>query len=83
MPPKKAQANGPLWLRPDLAPKNQKLLPEATEGATWKPQIPQREKLRQAYRPALTPIWQGIHSAMDALGAVEAQCNAIVQEPCG
>ena len=83
MPPKKAQANGPLWLRPELAPKNQKLWPEAMEGATWEPQIPQREKLRQAYRPALTPIWEGTQTALDAMRSIEAQCNAILQEPCG
>ena len=83
MPPKKSQANGPLWLRPELPPKNQKLWAEAMEGATWEPQIPQREKLRQTYRPALTPVWEGKQSAQDAMRAVEAACNAVLQEPCG
>ncbi|HEV2125209.1 MAG TPA: extracellular solute-binding protein, partial [Chloroflexota bacterium] len=45
MPPKKAQANSSLWLRPELPPKNQKLWVEAMDGAQWEPQIPQREKL--------------------------------------
>ena len=83
MPPKKAQANSNLWLRPDLPPKNQRLWADAMDGATWEPQIPQREKLRQTYRPALTPVWEGKQSAKDAMQAVEAACNAVLQEPCG
>ena len=82
MPPKKAQANGPLWLRPELPPKNQKLWAEAMDGATWEPAIPQREKLRRTYRPALSPIWDGQQTAQDAMKSVEAQCNAVLQEPC-
>jgi multiple sugar transport system substrate-binding protein len=83
MPPKKAQAAGPLWLRPELPPKNQRLWAEAMEGATWEPPIPQREKLRQTYRPELTPVWEGKQTAQEAMKAVEPQCNAVLQEPCG
>jgi multiple sugar transport system substrate-binding protein len=82
MPPKKAQANSNLWLRPDLPPKNQRLWADAMEGATWEPPIPQREKLRLVYRPALTPVWEGKQSAKDAMQGVEAACNAVLQEPC-
>lgn len=82
MPPKKAQAASDLWLRPDLPPKNQKLWAEAMDGAQWEPQIPQREKLRLTYRPALTPVWEENQPARDAMRAVEAACNAVLQEPC-
>ena len=82
MPPKKAQANSNLWLRPDLPPKNQKLWAEAMDGALWEPPIPQREKLRQTYRPAQVPVWEGTQTAKDAMQSVEAACNAVLQEPC-
>jgi multiple sugar transport system substrate-binding protein len=82
MPPKKAQATSNLWLRPDLPPKNQKLWAEAMEGAQWEPQIPQREKLRQAYRPALTPVWEDNRPAREAMREVEGACNAVLLEPC-
>jgi len=32
---------------------------------------------------ALTPVWEGKQSAQDAMRAVEAACNAVLQEPCG
>jgi multiple sugar transport system substrate-binding protein len=82
MPPKKAQANSSLFLRPDLPPKNQRLWLDAQEGALEEPQIPQREKLRQTYRPALEPVWAGTQTAQEAMKAVEAQCNAVLAEPC-
>jgi hypothetical protein len=52
------------------------------EGAQWEPQIPQREKLRQVYRPALTPIWDDNRPARDAMREVEAACNAVLGEAC-
>ncbi|HEV2124540.1 MAG TPA: hypothetical protein VGW38_17435, partial [Chloroflexota bacterium] len=61
---------------------NQKLWVEAMDGAQWEPQIPQREKLRQTYRPALTPIWEENKPARDAMREVEAACNAVLQESC-
>jgi multiple sugar transport system substrate-binding protein len=82
MPPKKAQATSGLWLRPELPPKNQRLWAEAMEGAQWEPQIPQREKLRQVYRPALTPIWDDNRPAREAMREVEAACNAVLAEAC-
>lgn len=81
MPPRRAQAEK-LYLRSDLPPKNQKLWLDAQEGATEEPQIPQREKLRQTYYPALELIWSGEKTAMDSMRSVEAQCNAVLQEPC-
>jgi multiple sugar transport system substrate-binding protein len=83
LPPKKAQASSNLWLRPELPPKNQRLWFDAMDGALWEPPIPQREKLRQIYRPALTPVWDGSQSARDAMQGVEAACNAVLGEPCG
>jgi hypothetical protein len=52
------------------------------EGAQWEPQIPQREKLRQVYRPALTPVWDDNRPAREAMREVEAACNAVLAEPC-
>jgi multiple sugar transport system substrate-binding protein len=82
MPPKKAQANSNLWLRPDLPPKNQRLWADAMDGAMWEPPIPQREKLRLTYRPAQVPVWDGKQTAKEAMQSVEAACNAVLQEPC-